>query len=721
MERENSLLFTYMAQKILILDKNGNSFSSAAPTLRNNGFEVVGAPGTEEALSLLDKDPSISLLLMDIDFERDNSVARTAEKILLRHELPIVFLTHHAEQKYLDKIRGINSYGYVLKESGEFILIESIKMAYRLFSAHQATKESEEKYRAAFMTSPDSININNMDGLYVDINDGFTTLTGYTREEVIGKLSSEIHIWAIPEDRVRLVEGLRKNGEVVDLESMFRCKNGSLKTGLMSARIISIKNEPHILSITRDITKKKEVEEQLKSSEHRFKAIFDQAADGILIGSNQGIITDTNISMCQMTGYSQEELIGNSINILFPSDELHHQPLRYDLVYTGTTVQRERTIVTKDGRRLPVLMNTKKVEDNCLQAIFHDLSDLRTAEQSLRKSEERFRLAVEGSRDGLWDWNLQTGKAYYSDRFATMLGYEPKEIPHTEAAWQDLLHPEDKEAALEHVADYLERKVDYYESTFRMKAKNGSYRWITSRGKALFDDQGTPIRFVGFNTDISAQKKQTDEVKRLLEEKDFLLKEVTHRVKNNLAMISSLINLKQSALKDKLDLSDLKHQINAIRIVHDKLHSSHEYSFIDFEAYSRELLKEIFSASTTPPVKLEIEMEDAELPAKTIIPLGLILNETATNAIKHGFSPDTEAHFKVHMSRDPQLDQYSLSLSNSGKPFEGTLDTTSAETVGVPLIKALVAQIRGTLELETEPQTNFIIKFPISPTQFSSH
>jgi len=192
-----------------------------------------------------------------------------------------------------------------------------------------------------------------------------------------------------------------------------------------------------------------------------------------------------------------------------------------------------------------------------------------------------------------------------------------------------------------------------------------------------------------------------------------LLKEVTHRVKNNLAMISSLINLKQSALQDKLDLSDLKHQINAIRIVHDKLHSSHEYSFINFEAYSRELLKEIFSASTTPPVKLEIEMEDAELPAKTIIPLGLILNETATNAIKHGFSPDTEAHFKVHMSRDPQLDQYSLSLSNSGKPFEGTLDTTSAKTVGMPLIKALVAQIRGTLELETEPQTTFIIKFPI--------
>ncbi|MFW6274970.1 MAG: histidine kinase dimerization/phosphoacceptor domain -containing protein [Spirochaetota bacterium] len=243
---------------------------------------------------------------------------------------------------------------------------------------------------------------------------------------------------------------------------------------------------------------------------------------------------------------------------LFSPDVLHTEPLRYDLVYSDTAVQRERTILTKSGRRLPVMMNTRKIEDNVLQAIFHDVSQLRAAEQSLRESEERFRL----------------------------------------------------------------------------QAKDGTYRWITGRRRGLFDEEGNPVRFAGFNTDITAQKEQAEKVNRLLEEKDYFLAEVTHRVKNNLAMVSSLINLKQSALQDKIDLSDRKHQINAIRIVHDKLHTTQQYSSIEFETYSRELLREIFAASAAPPVQLDMDVYKAAIPVKAIIPLGLILNEIATNAIK---------------------------------------------------------------------------------------
>jgi len=133
-------------------------------------------------------------------------------------------------------------------------LRESITMALELFEAHRKTKESEEKYRAAFMNSPDAVNINRIDGLYVDINEGFTKLTGFTREDVIEKLSSEIDIWAIPEDREKLIKGLNKDGVVENLESEFRRKDGSLTTALMSARLIRINGEPHILSITRDIS-----------------------------------------------------------------------------------------------------------------------------------------------------------------------------------------------------------------------------------------------------------------------------------------------------------------------------------------------------------------------------------------------------------------------------------------------------------------------------------
>ncbi len=701
-----------MIKTILLVTTEDLSVESHLRTLDEYGYQSITVQNEDDALTLLDEKPEIALVLLDTDLGPLSVITRTAREILTHRDLPIVFLVSRADHKFAEKLSDVTSYGFLPKNADRLYLIESINMAFKLFAAHHATKESEEKYRAAFMTSPDSININRLDGLYVDVNEGFSYLTGYTREEVIGKLSSELDIWALPEDRERLVDLLMQDGKVENLESLFRCKDGSLKTGLMSARILTIKNQPHILSITRDITEKKQVEEQLKTSEHRYRSIFDNAADGILIGNNQGIITDTNISMSELTGYSREELLGQSINMLFAPEILQTEPLRYDLIYAGTTVQRERTIITKAGQRLPVVMNTRKVEENVLQAIFHNVSQLRAAEQSLRESEERFRLAVEGTRDGLWDWNLQTNEAYHSDRFATMLGYASGELPDTVAAWKELIHPEDKEAAFQRVDEYLSGKTDFYESTFRMRAKDGSYRWITGRGKALFDETGTPIRFVGFNTDITAQKDQEEKVNRLLAEKEYLLTEVTHRVKNNLAMVSSLINLKQSALQDKVDLSDLKHQINAIRIVHDKLHSTQEYSTIEFDTYSRELLREIFSAPPAPPVKLDMDVCAAAIPVKSIIPLGLIINEIATNAIKYGFTPDTEARFGVQLQKDETRKQYQLTLSNSGNRFN--FDPTSEEikTVGLQLVAALVDQIRGKLEMFREPITAFKITFP---------
>ena len=128
-------------------------------------------------------------------------------------------------------------------------------------------RESEAKYAAAFNTSTDAININSLDGRFVDINDGFMRLTGFTREDVIGKSSLEIDLWAIPEDREKLIRGLKENKYVENLESTFRCKDGSLKTALMSARFIYVNDERHILSITRDITRYLEMENRLRQAQ----------------------------------------------------------------------------------------------------------------------------------------------------------------------------------------------------------------------------------------------------------------------------------------------------------------------------------------------------------------------------------------------------------------------------------------------------------------------
>lgn len=183
--------------------------------------------------------------------------------------------------------------------------------------AENKLQESEEKYRAAFMTSPDSVNINRLDGRYVDINEGFTGITGYMREDVIGKLSSAINIWSIPEDREKLVKGLKENGKVENLESVFKSKDGSLKTGLMSARIITLNNKPHILSVTRDITDRKKAEEALAVEKERLSVTLQSIGDGVITTNTNGNVVLLNKAAEEMTGWPSAEAAGRPLTEVF--------------------------------------------------------------------------------------------------------------------------------------------------------------------------------------------------------------------------------------------------------------------------------------------------------------------------------------------------------------------------------------------------------------------
>lgn len=171
-----------------------------------------------------------------------------------------------------------------------------------LKKTEEALIQSEERFRLAFDTSPDAVNINKMDGTYVEINEGFTDLTGYTKEDVIGKTSSDIKIWDIPEDRQRLVEGLKKNGKVKNLESRFLMKDGSYRIALMSANIITLQGEPHILSITRDISDMKKAEQEKTRLEEQLRQAQKMEAVGTMAG---GIAHDFNNILTIISGNAE--------------------------------------------------------------------------------------------------------------------------------------------------------------------------------------------------------------------------------------------------------------------------------------------------------------------------------------------------------------------------------------------------------------------------------
>jgi len=236
--------------------------------------------------------------------------------------------------------------------------------------ADEALRQSEERFRLTFQASPDAININRLiDGMYVDINPGFTSLTGYSRADVIGRKSTDLDIWHDLRDRRKLVKGLQENGHVNGLEAKFRRKDGRICHGRMSARVILLEGVPHISSITRDMTDHMEALEALRAGENMLSSIFRTAPTAIGVVSNRIFIT-VNDRICTMTGYSKEELVGKNSRMLYLNDMEYEfvGKEKYEKIKEFGTGTVETRWQRKDGETIDILMSSSPINPDDLTA-----------------------------------------------------------------------------------------------------------------------------------------------------------------------------------------------------------------------------------------------------------------------------------------------------------------------------------------------------------------
>ncbi len=227
--------------------------------------------------------------------------------------------------------------------------------------AERALRESEEKFRLAFKTSPDAININRLsDGLYLDVNDGFLALTGYTRQEVIGHTSLDLNIWQDPADRQRLAESLLRTGKVANLEAKFQLKGGGVRVGLMSAVVLSLDGQPCVLSITRDIEDIKKAQAELRL----WADAFQYCAHGMAIGlpANNTFLA-CNPALARMLGYPVEEMVGRPILSVYDPEEHGRLGQYIAEVDRLGQVQYETRMRRADGSLLPVQVDLVSVRD----------------------------------------------------------------------------------------------------------------------------------------------------------------------------------------------------------------------------------------------------------------------------------------------------------------------------------------------------------------------
>ncbi|MBL8967891.1 MAG: PAS domain-containing protein [Spirochaetaceae bacterium] len=352
--------------------------------------------------------------------------------------------------------------------------------------------------------------------------------------------------------------------------------------------------------------------------------------------------------------------------------------------------------------------------------ILSDQVDSRRILATLRESEERFERGMEATNDGIWDWDVKTDVAYYSPAYHAMLGYGPGELPTNGAAWKSHVHPDDYGRALAANQACIEGRGDHIEIEFRMRAKDGTWRWIYSRGKCVARDAaGRAQRIVGTHVDVTGRKRGEEELRRSLAEKDVLLREVHHRVKNNLNVISSLLGLQALQIRNPEEALAAFHtsqdRIMAMSMAHDELYRSRDFACVDMGGFVEELAARLRSSHPeSGRIRLETSLECLELDVNTALPCGLILNELVGGAFAHAFPSGREGTIRV-LLRDADDGRCELGVADDGIGLPADYQEHERGYLSLSLVRLLTEQLGGELRIAVDGGTSFRVVFPREP------
>ncbi|MTI86375.1 MAG: PAS domain S-box protein [Balneolaceae bacterium] len=352
--------------------------------------------------------------------------------------------------------------------------------------------------------------------------------------------------------------------------------------------------------------------------------------------------------------------------------------------------------------------------------IFLAIWFLRSTEKwalSLEKTETKFRNVLDNSRDLIYKLNLQDRSyEFISTAAKNLFGYEPEEVMKEGIKFVEArTHPDDMENIKEILAEYDSETGENFRNKieFRFKTKSGEYRWFSNTRTLLRDEQGKPVGLVGNARDITEKKQQETELQKSLEEKELLLQEIHHRVKNNLAIISSLLELQKYSVDENVQkiLSNSQSRIKSIAKVHEKLYESSTLSQVNLGEYIEELVDEIRMAyeSEEKDIEIIIETDHITMEVNQAIYCGLVFNELINNAYKHAFTDRKKGIIKISARENNEETQ--IEVANNGVELPKDYDPTTTNSLGMTLVEVLSQKYNGTLNIESGEWTRFTITF----------
>ncbi|HET7838201.1 MAG TPA: PAS domain S-box protein [Rectinemataceae bacterium] len=464
------------------------------------------------------------------------------------------------------------------------------------------------------------------------------------------------------------------------------------------------------------------LDDEKRESERKYRRLYEGMRDGYTIADPSGRYLESNAAFRELVGYSDEELRSLSVLGITPEKwhPLQRRIMEEEVLVRGYSELFEKEYRRKDGRVIPVELRIFLIRDEAggwlgTCSVVRDISERKKAEAGLRESEERFRAIFENAGIGMALVDKEGRITRANASLAAMLDYQLSELEGR--SLMELTHPDDRESDWNLYLNLIAGARDSYQIEKRYLRKDGRVIWGQLTASTFcIPSEGCSI--IGMVEDVTSRRAQDELIRRSLGEKEALLRELHHRVKNNLQLITSLLSLQGASLPEgpagdavRVALHDATGRVGAMAGIHELVYLSKDFSEIDFGAYMASIARgQLLELGGSRPIRLDLDLEELRISLDDAIPCGLLINEALSNVAKYAYPPDWPGQRRAELSlRRSAGGRRRIVIRDHGVGIQP--DQPESRGLGLHIMRILSDQIGGRLEVRSEDGVEVQLEF----------
>ena len=542
-------------------------------------------------------------------------------------------------------------------------------------------------------------------GRFIDLNKAYAETAGYAASELIGvNWQSTIHLDDLPlasdcyrrmltDGRAEAhVRGIRKNGSVFH-EEVFLAQARDYLGNMVGS-----------YCFMRDVSARVEAEQKQAASERRYRELFELNPLPCWIYNPQTLrFLAVNEAAARHYGYSQEEFLGLTLHAIFLPEEIDVAEREFErFTKSGSWTSGPWHHKLRDGTQIEVEIAARKLSEDSRLVVVRDITEQRQAEL-IRQSEAKLQEAQRIARLGSWELDSRSGAVSWSPETYRIFGLENQKGKFLLDEFLSMVHPADREQVAAAVTNSIKQK-QRYDLQFRIVRRDGELRYIHGRGQF---SNGSRQCLAGTMLDVTEERRAQEALEQSLHQKELLLKEIHHRVKNNLQVISALLNMQAAAIQESAAISALhesERRVMAMAAIHERLYGHERLDRIEFAEYAETLVHDLLVSYAAEGSQVEgsFNLAEVDLHIEQAVPCGLILNELVTNVLKYAYPGGTPGIVYISLERLPE-EKLSLSVCDQGPGLPEGFDWKKSSSMGASIVRLLTRQLGGALDVQSSP------------------